>query len=390
MNLAYQFSSHSKIFVIGVSVVLVIITSFYLTTAIPQNLEVTEPISKPTESASPITPDITQKQSNDETSLQASEILDECGTNPECVVEYLITLSKLDSQEALLSTTLDIVSAWEDDDFYCHDMAHPIGAFLFSYFEGDLVKAISHVNNNCGNALYHGVVENYLPRKVSLESINVEDFDITTPCMELGSTNNSYVGLQCVHGMGHSLTKVYNYDVLKAVKRCDEFQILTLQEMCQDGLFMENAVAYYKGKGGDFDENDIFYPCNKLDEKHQKICFIFQGSYILSQNNFNPSKTFEQCDKLSLEVSIRSCYYGVANHMVLIYFDSIEETAAMCKELNPNYQMDCISVAVGDITLYVDPELSDDFCKLFSEDQLEYCIKEWTRIQERHDSTEII
>jgi len=317
---------------------------------------------------------------------QASEILLECGRNSQCVVLHLQTLSETEQQELVLSVVNEIVTEWEDDDFYCHDIVHPIGVFLFGYFDGDLAEALSHVNNKCGNSLYHGVVENYLPNKVLLENIDVKEFDITIPCMELGSSDNSYVGLQCVHGMGHSLTKVYNYDVIEAVKRCDEFQTLGEQKMCQDGLFMENSVAQYKRGGGDFDENDIFYPCNKLDEKYQKQCYVYQGSYILVQNNFSPLDSFEQCEKLSSVESIRSCYFGVVNYMIIVYFNSIDKTATMCKEINPNYQKDCILIAVGDITVYVDPELGGDFCKLFPEEQTEYCIEQWKRVQEWHSS----
>ena len=384
MKLFHKNCYFSKIFIVGILTIIVIVTSFYLTTTILQNWEVKEPTSIPTESVTPITTDMVQKHF--EISLKASEILNECKTDDECVVEQLQALSKLESQETLLSTALDIVSVWEKEDFICHDKAHHIGKFLFGYFEGDLVEAISHVNNKCGNSLYHGIVENYLPTKVLLENVNVEDFDITIPCIKLGSTNSSYVGLQCVHGMGHSLAKVYNYDVFKAINRCDEFQTLDEQEMCQDGLFMENAVTQQKKGAGDFDDNDIFYPCNKLDEKYQKKCYIFQGSYILMQNNFSPSESFEQCEKLSIEESIRSCYVGVANHMTAVYFNSIDKTAAMCKSIDPNYQKDCIKIAVGDITLYIDPELGDDFCKLFPEEQAEYCIEEWMIVQEHHNS----
>jgi len=385
MSSVKQFSSNSKIIIMTVLTILLIVVTFYIVTAVIQNWQINEIIENQEENAPIHNPIIKPLLKSDIRNPQTTEILLECGKDTHCVLENIQTLAKIENQEMVLSIVNEIITVWGKGDFYCHDIAHHLGQFLLGYFKGDLLEALSHANNNCGNALYHGIVENYLPSKVMFENAKIRDLDITTTCMELGSSNNSYVGLNCVHGMGHSLAKVYNYDVFEAVKRCDEFQTVDEQEGCHDGLFMENAVEYSKRSGGNFDENDIFYPCNKLDEKYQKKCYIYQGSIILLENNYFPEESFIQCEKIDSEELIKSCYNGASRYMALLYFYSIESTATMCKQVNPTYQKVCILATVGTVTLYVDQELGDDYCKLFPEEQSEYCIKEWNTIQEYHN-----
>ena len=385
MNIVNQFSSNWIISIIGIVAVLVVVLTFFLVTTVLQNLEINETIMNQKDSINPPNTIIKPLLKSNIKNTQTTEIILECGKDTHCVLENIQTLAKKENPETVLSVVNEIILVWTKGDFYCHDIAHHLGQFLLGYFDGNLIEALSHANNNCGNALYHGIVENYLPSKVMFENINIQDLDITTDCMELGSSNNSYVGLNCVHGMGHSLAKVYNFDVFEAVKRCDEFQTVDEQEGCHDGLFMENAVEYSKRGGGNFDENDIFYPCNKLDEKYQKRCYIYQGSIILLENNYFPLESFVQCEEIASEELIKSCYKGASRFMALLYFYSIEGTATMCKQVNPTYQEECILATVGTVTLYVDQELGDDYCKLFPEEQSKYCMKEWMTIKKYHN-----
>lgn len=325
------------------------------------------------------------KSVQDEDSLiQATNILLECGDDENCFAYNFATLSKSKTQDELLAITYDLVSEFEKKDFYCHDKAHHVGHFLYEYFDGDLVKALSYPNHGCGNALIHGAVENYLPGKLRSENITIENLDITSDCEELGSADISYVGIHCVHGIGHSLALVYDYDVIEAVTRCDEFQTFEEQTMCSDGLFMENAIIEYKFDMGTFDDEDIFYPCNKVVERYQEKCYVFQGSRILSLHNYFPTPAIADCEKLTSE-NVRWCTYGVINQMTAINFSQVEQTAKLCKSMkNLDYQEMCIELSIANITVYVNHELGDDFCNEFTHEQKEKCLEKWAEVKKVH------
>lgn len=53
--------------------------------------------------------------------------------------------------------------------------------------------------------------------------------------------------LQYFHGMGHALAKVYDPNIFQAAPRCEQFENWHEQDMCLDGVFMENHVDIFNG-----------------------------------------------------------------------------------------------------------------------------------------------
>ena len=317
-----------------------------------------------------------------------SEILQECGRDDECVYLELQEISKTESQDVVVYVANQVPLEWEKDDETCHHIAHHVAEFLLGYFNGNLTKAISHVGNACGNALYHGVVENYFSIKVLLDDVEVEDLDITSPCTNVGSSEDSNLHQQCVHGIGHSLAKVYDFDVFDAIKRCDEFDEPVDQDRCADGIFMENGNEYYYHGGGSFDEDDIFYPCNEIDEKYKFRCYFYQGYHILSLNHHSYNESFEDCKEITDgEQFIVRCIRAVSEDMVYQYFyKDHDKIVEMCKELDPKYQWDCIDISVFTLTLYIDPQMAADFCDLIQEDFEEDCMATRDEIMRQHNT----
>jgi len=317
-----------------------------------------------------------------------SDILQKCDRDDECVYLELQAISKSESQDVVIYVANQIPLEWEKDEQMCHAMAHHIAEFLLGYFDGNLTKAISHVGNVCGNALYHGVVENYFPIKVLLDDVEIEDLDITSPCANVGSYDYSNLHQQCVHGLGHSLAKVYDYNVFEAVKRCDEFQISVDQDRCSDGLFMENNNENFKKGEGSYDENDIYYPCNSVDEKYKFRCYFYQGYYIQRLNDYSYSQSFEDCEKIpDKERYVVRCIHAVSQDMTTQFFyNDHEKIVKMCDEVNPRYQWECISISLNALTLYIDPEMGDGLCHLIQEDLIENCLASWKEILKQHNT----
>jgi hypothetical protein len=147
---------------------------------------------------------------------------------------------------------------------------------------------------------------------------------------------------------------------------------------------MQNHVENFRSGGGVFDKNDIYYPCNIVDEKYQYRCYVYQSYYILKQNNYAHVPSFEDCENIpsSSEKLIGTCIGGVSNYLtVREHFYDIDGIAKMCSDANPKYQDKCINVAVFALVRYVDAELGDDFCNILPDEKIGNCIKEWKRIQ---------
>ena len=316
--------------------------------------------------------------------LIVSNILEECERDDICVAFRLTSLSANESENVVMSVLDGIISAWDDEKVTCHQNAHHLGHFLFEYFDRDVEKALANTNNKCGNALYHGVLEDSLLGEIRSENTSLEDLDVTSTCINVGDSPDSNVRLQCLHGMGHAIVMAYDYDLFNAIKRCDDFQTFAEQDMCLDGAFMQNHVENFNNGGGVFDKDDIYYPCNVVDEKYQNRCYIYQAYYILKGNNYSYLPTFEDCERIptSSEKIIGGCFGGVSNYLsVRTYQTDVDGIAKMCSEANLKYQSYCINVAVFALTRYVDTELAEDFCNVLPDDKTESCINEWQRIK---------
>jgi len=330
---------------------------------------------------------ISDKNSNQTVSKSSivSTILQECERDAECVFLELQKISKTEPQDVVIYVANQIPLEWEKELQTCHPIAHHVAKFLLGYFDGNLTKAISHVSNACGNALYHGVVEDYLLVQVLLEDIEIEDLDIISPCMSVGTSLESNLHQQCVHGLGHSLANVYDFSILDAIKRCDEFQNKIDQDRCADGLFMENNNENIKTGGGTFDDVDIFYPCYKVDELYKFRCYFYQGYYILRINDYSYEQSFKICEKSPDEKFIARCIGAISTDMTYQkFYNNHEKIVKMCDAVNPKYQWDCVLNSLNALALYIDPDMGKNFCNLVSENLEEKCLKSWKDVLERH------
>ena len=317
-----------------------------------------------------------------------SEILQECGRDDECVFLELQKISKTEPQDVVIFVANEIPLEWEKGEENCHIIAHHVSEFLLGYFNGDLPKAISHVGNACGNALYHGVVENYFSVKVLLEDVEIDDLDVTSPCMNVGSSIDSNLHQQCVHGLGHSLAKVYDFDVFEAVKRCDEFKESIDQDRCSDGLFMENNNENFNNGGGSFDVNDRFYPCNKVDNIYKFRCYFYQGYYLLRLNDYSYEQSFDDCKKIEDgERYVVRCIHAISQDMTVQFFSNDhEKIIQMCEGLDEKYQWECIRISSNALAIYIDPEMGDDLCNLAQENLYQKCLENWEEVIRQHNT----
>ena len=80
--------------------------------------------------------------------------------------------------------------------------------------------------------------------------------------------------------------KLYNFNTTAAVDRCNEFIHLWAQSACSRGVFMENTDYFLETGKGNFDKNDIYYPCNRTVENFAPQCYYYYPEYNSERNNF--------------------------------------------------------------------------------------------------------
>ena len=152
----------------------------------------------------------------------------------------------------------------------------------------------------------------------------------------------------CIHGIGHGLIELYNYNTTAAVDRCNEFIPLWAQSACSRGVFMENTEYFVETGKGDFDKNDIYSPCNRTVEKFAPQCYYYYPKYILERNNLtlkhNLTDVFSQCDNISPDKFVKYCYQGIGRLLAPIAYTNPEQSIAACYRGNQStYYADCLT-----------------------------------------------
>jgi len=294
-----------------------------------------------------------------------NKILSKCGIDELCVVNQLQDISIEENRDVVLSTFSEILSTYNKSDLYCHRQAHRLGMFLYDFI-GNLQESFLHADQRCGGAVFHGIVQNYFISLVLLDDKNLNNIDISKIC-----SNFDYpVSLQrwqCLHGLGHGLTEIYDYDVSTAVNRCDEFDSRLEQLSCSKGVFMENIMQVVRTNAGTFNDKDIFFPCNVVQEKYAPSCYHYQTSYILLNIGYI-SDSFKECDRIIPQDFVKYCYYGMGRE--LSEFASQDKDYAISKCIGEQYEYPSFCLA-GMLLTFVNnrgTEEGFEFCSVIPDE----------------------
>jgi len=282
-------------------------------------------------------------------SPEAKRILDNCEENHSCLFDSLNELAQTEDQKIVLSTYLDITNAIHQTEHGCHFYGHDLGNFLYSY-TGNLSKSLLVTDSSCGGAIFHGIMQEYFRTNVLSNSIDSTAQVSKEKCNELFTDIFSQNRFECAHGQGHGLVIGYNYDYFSAVKKCDEFKDRFAQRSCVEGATMEYDDQSRKIHSESNTEDDIFFPCSKLEEIHAKPCYNYHGGYILKNVDGSAVEAFKQCEKIKNEMFVRHCYYGIGLWKGFFLTEKLERIIELCQKGNLNYQKDCFSGAVNIVT----------------------------------------
>ncbi len=294
----------------------------------------------------------------------AKDIISKCGSDGKCIVKELQFLTINDPELDFFKIILSVLGAFEEQQIWCHSQAHHIGKFLLGYNNGNATKAFSYGSKLCGGAIYHGILENYYKNSVLLDSINPDEIEVRNSCKTF--EDDWEILLECSHGVGHGLIQAYDYNLMKATKRCDEFEFDPQKFTCYRGVFMENLNSLFRKKNtSNFNLEDLFYPCNTFDGNYAKVCYTYQGILI---NNVLRSITasIEQCMKIPEKEMIQYCFSGIrviGNSPLTTTYNFV----SACQQDNDDFSKQCFGMYAILITDWRGWDTSIEFCKLSPE-----------------------
>lgn len=295
----------------------------------------------------------------------ANEIFSKCYRDSNCMIDEFTKISQTESRETVLSTYESIKMAYAKSDLLCHSVGHHLGEFLYG-FTGNFSESFLLSDNTCGGSMYHGIILNYFKTEIFFEDKKPEDFKPTEICKIFEGKSLVHKRWNCAHGTGHGLSIAYNYDVIEAVKRCDEFETDANFHGCNEGVFMEKIQNMLSDKNQSANDG-LFFPCDIVGEKYAAECYIYHGSYIIVKNKANFADSFMECDMIKPEKFIGDCYFGVGKQGVLYRYNNLIDSAKICENGKPEFGFYCIKGSAHTFAEQFGINKSIEYCELVNE-----------------------
>ena len=289
---------------------------------------------------------------DDSSKFNAEQIMLSCQddnnyTSGHCLMMALDELDKKTNSQLVLATFSDLVRLYDEHNYSCHHYGHHLGMWLYDY-TGNPKEALKYATIHCGGSVYHGIFQSYFEDEQFAKS-NVDKSQITiTDLCPVGQENINWLHERdCIHGIGHGLTKLYNYDTATAVGRCSDFGPQWAQSACARGVFMENTEYFFETGKGDFDLINIYSPCDKTIEKFASQCYYYYPAYNLMKNGLsldnNLTEAFSNCDNISPGKFAKFCYQGIGRLLETTAYTNPQSSIAACyigsQEI---YRQDCL------------------------------------------------
>lgn len=354
--------SNKKIKIIGISVLVVLSGFFIIYYSSYEQLNI-ENLTEPKNLEEP---------KNQKEIVSAEQIFENCQYDMHCSVELLSNISHEQEKPIVMNTFEELLSIYhkKQANFRCHTIAHHLGEWVYGYTK-NMEESFGYADPlTCGAGLYHGIFENYFSI-LKFEGVYPDQVEIKSLCTKVDSNFYSLDMAHCHHGIGHGLLLLYDYDVVSAVNRCNDFDFKQEQASCSNGVFMQNVLKNFETGEGDFDKNNMQYPCDQISSNFTSTCYIWQGPYILKQRNFEVYSSFAECDKINQEF-IKYCYYGIGAELETDAAGKMELALQFCQAGNPTYHKDCFrGMVMKTSMIYLDSGFG--FCALVPEQFKEEC-----------------
>lgn len=259
-----------------------------------------------------------------------------------------------------------------------HVYAHAIGIAAGSS-RRNIAETFMQCSESYQSGCYHGIIQAWF---ASLDSVSSSDANaLCAPFRK--SESDRWIRFQCVHGMGHGLTMLYDHDLPKGLAGCDLLTEWWDRHSCYSGAFMENIVNVTmphhpasalshsggqsgehegmdgaghdmagmdhdmaepgRGSGGRFkpvDPGDQLYPCSVLDQRYLGACYEMQTSVMLYNNKGDIAGAAKACDGAPLDMRT-VCYASLGRDISSYSLQNHAEAVRMCSLGTSRYRPWC-------------------------------------------------
>lgn len=220
----------------------------------------------------------------------------------------------------------------------CHRIVHTIGSAAFARYDGSVARTFAAGSSTCASGYYHGVLERAfagVSTKAGLGKV------ARTLCVGEGIRRRGFLDYQCRHGLGHGFMIQTGYDLPTALSLCGRLGTRWDEVTCTGGAFMENANTRFGFRSQWLQDDDPLYPCNRVQLRHKRSCYVRATTRILQLNDHDFAKTARTCESAG-STWAPFCFRGYGRDAVVeARYISTKKTLALCR-LAGGGQRECL------------------------------------------------
>lgn len=178
----------------------------------------------------------------------------------------------------------------------CHSLAHTIGqaAVVRGYSNKTILTeclrfcpasgrdAVDGLDYGCLNGAAHGIIQQGRTMKEASLYCDI-------PGVE------PEIKLACFHGIGHGVVELTGFDIVRALKLCDELSGSDARFQCGHAVLMEPQYFKVAPIGSIPDSMATF--CTTVSADYQRSCFEF-SAFLTFAHTLNPLQAKDECRKV--------------------------------------------------------------------------------------------
>jgi len=248
----------------------------------------------------------------------------------------------------------------------CHDEAHDLGKVLYANTK-NVETAIIACGDVCEAGCMHGVMmEFFLPeeevtdpenpyaaeRHADAEEIKAK---LPTVCNAVVQTADYKIG-DCIHGVGHAVMFLSDYDIDAAIGLCDVYDDEISRYYCATGAYME-----YLTNGPEPEDQLSFAPCDTAE--YPAACFRYKFGHIVYYH-YTAKKSLQvlvdRCEALDGNVEL-GCFHGIGNGHLQFAVRGELTLSELCQFGSTGDQYVCIEGLMERFSRYY-PDLAASQC----------------------------
>ncbi len=193
----------------------------------------------------------------------------------------------------------------------------------------------------------------------------------------------------CYHGVGHGLMMSHGDRMQESLDVCNQLPKAEIADQgCWQGVFMENVNTFIRGEAlkGVFKANDPLAPCDHMDRKYDRECYLNQAAVLVMSAKNSIAKASKYCLKAG-PTGIGPCMEGLGQFATnpgwqesltgQKYSDEafLDAAVDLCQQFPTEYVSLCETAAAGNLINYDSADKAVAFCRLVGEENADVCYR---------------